>query len=453
MNELQHVNKSPFDIPNVKRFVEFRIFFNSRFYYPVFTILFLDFGLTVSQFAILNAVWAASIVLLEVPSGALADTIGRRNLLVFAGAIMIVEIAILCFLPLHVPGILFPAFIVNRILSGAAEAAASGADEAIAYDSLKNDGYENDWGLVLETQMRMKAVFYILAMSIGAAVYDPDLMNNVSIFFGFSLRFTQEMTLRFPLYLTLVMAVLTFITTIRMKEVTDFDDAGYKPIGTSFSSIRESLVITLKAGKWILNTPFAFSVILAAMLFDHVLRMFITLNSQYLRAIHLPEASFGLIGSALAVLGLFIPRVARHLAEKSRPGKNLFILAGATFIGLTGLTFFIPYYGVIPVALLSSLMYFVGFLTSHYINKIADSKTRATVLSFKGLSFNIAYGAVGIFYSILYARLKSGYSDVSTEVAENKAFMDSITWFPGYFVLLFALYLIYILFIKEKIKI
>ncbi|MDH3869135.1 MAG: hypothetical protein OET08_07150, partial [Desulfuromonadales bacterium] len=50
---------SPFQIPNVRLFIIFRVLFNARFYYPVFSILFLDFGLTLSQFAILNAVWAA----------------------------------------------------------------------------------------------------------------------------------------------------------------------------------------------------------------------------------------------------------------------------------------------------------------------------------------------------------------------------------------------------------
>ncbi|MCD4715131.1 MAG: MFS transporter, partial [Desulfobacterales bacterium] len=80
MNDLN--TKSPFKICNVRYFIAFRVFFNARFYYPVFTILFLDFGLTLQQFALLNVAWAATIVLLEVPSGALADTIGRRNLLV-----------------------------------------------------------------------------------------------------------------------------------------------------------------------------------------------------------------------------------------------------------------------------------------------------------------------------------------------------------------------------------
>ena len=51
----------------------FRVLFNARFYYPIFTILFLDLGLSLGEFAALNVVWAVTIVLLEGPSGALAD--------------------------------------------------------------------------------------------------------------------------------------------------------------------------------------------------------------------------------------------------------------------------------------------------------------------------------------------------------------------------------------------
>ena len=73
--------KAAFRIRNVRLFIGFRVFFNARFYYPVFTILFLDFGLSVTQFAMLNVVWALTIVALEVPSGAMADIIGRKKLL------------------------------------------------------------------------------------------------------------------------------------------------------------------------------------------------------------------------------------------------------------------------------------------------------------------------------------------------------------------------------------
>ena len=174
---------SPFSVNNVRMFIAFRVFFNCRFYYPIFTVLFLDFGLSVAQFSILNAVWAATIVMAEVPSGALADILGRRRLLVFAAVSMLVEMAILCLAPRGNIGLLFGFFLVNRVLSGLAEAAASGADEAIAYDALQAEGMADQWGRVLDVQMRLRSVMFILTMTIGAAVYDPDLMTRVMAFF------------------------------------------------------------------------------------------------------------------------------------------------------------------------------------------------------------------------------------------------------------------------------
>ncbi len=45
---------------------------------------------------------------------------------------------------------------------------------------------------------------------------------------------------------------------------------------------------TLEAGRWILATPFAWVVIASGMLFDHLARLFVTLNSAYFRLIDLP---------------------------------------------------------------------------------------------------------------------------------------------------------------------
>ena len=75
-------------LPNIRRFLLFRALFNARFYYPVFTVLFLDFGLSLEQFALLNTAWAFVIVLAEVPSGALADLWGRKRLLVMSSVLL-----------------------------------------------------------------------------------------------------------------------------------------------------------------------------------------------------------------------------------------------------------------------------------------------------------------------------------------------------------------------------
>ena len=121
---------------NARLFIWFRVLFNARFYYPIFTILFLDLGLSLGEFAALNVVWAVTIVLLEVPSGALADRYGRRPLVIAASVLMVMEMLVLCAMQPGHPEVVFWLFVCNRILSGAAEACASGADEALAYDSL-----------------------------------------------------------------------------------------------------------------------------------------------------------------------------------------------------------------------------------------------------------------------------------------------------------------------------
>jgi len=100
---------------NLRRFTIFRLFYSARFYYPVFTVLFLDYGLTLEQFAILNIVWALTIVLAEVPSGALADIVGRKRLVVFAAAMMVVEMALIVFAPIGASPLLFLFFLSNRI--------------------------------------------------------------------------------------------------------------------------------------------------------------------------------------------------------------------------------------------------------------------------------------------------------------------------------------------------
>lgn len=438
-------DKSPFAIRNVRLFIAFRIFFNARFYYPIFTILFLDFGLSLEQFALLNAAWAAAIVLLEVPSGALADTFGRRNLLVVTGVLMVIEIALLCFVPLGNTGLLFAVFLVNRVLSGAAEAAASGADEAIAYDTLKLEGHAVDWPRVLEKQMRMQSMAYIVAMSVGAAVYDPALMQRVLNALGLNIRLTQEITLRFPLYLTLMMAVMTLLTTLQMQEQTlsksECEQSEHCP-----ASMLPAFKLTLQAGSWILKTPFALVIIFAGLMFDNCIRMVITLCSQYYRLISLPEASFGLIGSGFAILGLVIPRLAYKMVNRHSPSYNLSIMAVLTGLGLIGMTFFLPVIGLLPVALLLAVMYLGRFFESHYLNRITVSHQRATVLSFKGLSFNLAYGLIGVLYSILLAflrpQLAARIPGLGRLDLENAVFIESMGWFPWYFVLTMAVLLV-----------
>jgi MFS family permease len=427
---------SPFTLPNVRRFIAFRALFNARFYYPVFTVLFLDYGLSIEQFALLNTVWAFTIVFAEVPSGALADLIGRKRLLVATGWLMVGEMALLSFVPLGNSSLIFAVFLINRIFSGLAEALASGADEAMAYDTLVADGDPEEWPKVLDMQMRVQNIAYMLTMTLGAIVYSPKSVNSFLDWLGIQAEFSQQVTMRFPVYLTLVLGVLCLWVTLGMRDPVVNVDECAASITTIRGKIRAVSKQTLAAGFWIFHTPMALVIILLGMSFDHVLRMLVTMTSQYYRLIELPEASFGLIGSGVALIGLVVPRLARAMVEHLQPPVNVVCITLLSLLSLWGLTRFVPYLGVIPMILVFISMMLTSFFISSYLNQIADSRQRATVLSFKGLAFNAAYGVIGMLYAGLIVRLRSAVQEDHghwsiTQVADE-AFRLSISWFPWY---------------------
>ncbi len=421
---------SPFSIPNIRLFIALRVFFNARFYYPVFTILFLDYGLSIEQFSLLNTVWAITIVCAEIPSGALADILSRKYLLVGTAIIMVVEMSLLAFVPLGNSSLIFTVFLINRVLSGLAEAMASGADEAIAYDSLVAEGNPDHWPQVLSVQMRLRSIASVITMTVGALVYDPHMVNRLLAFFGSTATVTQQMSMRYPIYLTLVLAILATVTALKMQEKRREKTTGGG--STAVAALRK----TLEAAVWLAKTPFALAVILLGTLYDHVLRMIVTMTSQYFRLIDLPEASFGLIGSAMAVLGLVTPKIAERMVAKNSPTVNVYWVSGITLLGLIGLTGFYPYWGLLPMALVFTALMLVSFFTSHYLNRITASHQRATVLSFKGLAFNLAYGTIGFLFALLITGIREGgktaHPDWSAAAVENFAFREAIGWFPWY---------------------
>lgn len=441
------MTKTPsiFSIRNIQLFIAFRVFFNARFYYPVFTILFLDYGLTIEQFALLNSVWAITIVIAEVPSGALADVLGRKRLLVATALFMVVEMVVIAFVPLANITIVFWAFLINRVLSGLAEAMASGADEAIAYDTLAAKGLEKNWPKVLSLQMRLKSIAAIVTASTGALFYDPDVVNTLFRWLDIDSVVTQQQTMRYPVYLTLILALLATWASLLFKEdqhqTLSQNNTGF------FTKIYQALVLTLKAGGWILQTPFALAIIMFGMYYDHVMRMIVTMTSQYFRLIALPEASFGFISAAFSLLGLVIPKLCEKLVAQQTPQTNMFILFGVAMTGLTTLTFFVPYLGLLPMAFIWIGIMMVSFFSSHYLNRITDSAKRATVLSFKGMAFNLAYGAIGVFFAVLmqYQRAihKSQHPQLVTSSLEDLSFVSAVGWFPWYSLILFILTLLY----------
>ena len=418
---------------NVRRFTVFRLFYTARFYYPVFTVLFLDYGVTLEQFALLNLVWALSIVVAEVPSGALADILGHKRLLVFAALLMVLEMALLVFVPLGASPLLFLVFLLNRICSGLSEAAASGADEALAYDSLKSLGREAEWPKVLERTTWVVSIGFFTTMILGAFAYDPSVVNSCLALLNAGWILGDSVIVRLPVMLTLVTACLVLFTALGFH---DLETGDVREKASSKGSLLEPFRQISRVASWTVNHRFVLFVILAALALDSVARQFVVLASEYYRLIDIPVSWFGFIGAGMSLIGILNASISRILVSKRSPFFNFLFLSVVLMAGLIGISYAVPYVGVLFAIGAFAIMGMVQFQASYHLNREADSSIRATVLSFKGLALNLGLGTASLLYTTLVATLRYRQD---AQVLTEQIFLDALAAFPVYYLLLFVL--------------
>ena len=403
---------------NLPLFVAFRVLFHARFYYPVIGVLFLDLGLTLEQYAWLNVIWAVVIIVLEIPSGALADVIGRKRVVVLAAALMVAEMAVFAFAPRG--AWMFWLLVLNRILSGAAEACASGADEALAYDSLPEADRNTTWPRVLESLMRWKSGGFFLAMVSGAALFDQNLMSSLLGWTGWTP--SAEATVRWPLYATLVTSILCLVVAFNFREPPTHVPTGRHAVGRAWQNVIEGAVHVFTSRRILF-------LMVAALLIDSFVRIFLTFGSNYYRLIELPPFVNGMLGSGLALLGFAVAPVAKRMVAKRGVIANYTIIAALVLVGLAGTAMAWPYWGAWVVVPLGISMSMLQFFTSNYLNQWTESRVRATVLSFRGVAFNLGYAIAGILFARLTAHLRTAHPGAD----ENSIFALSLPWLPSAF--------------------
>ncbi|MEC3914069.1 MFS transporter [Nocardia sp. CDC160] len=98
--------------------------------YAIYALLFADHGLNAAQISSLFAIWSATSFLLEIPSGAWADTVSRRGLLMLSGALLAAGFAVWTLWPSYL------GFAAGFVLWGTSGSLRSGTFEALIYDEL-----------------------------------------------------------------------------------------------------------------------------------------------------------------------------------------------------------------------------------------------------------------------------------------------------------------------------
>ncbi|MEW1999544.1 MFS transporter [Streptomyces coelicoflavus] len=133
--------------------------------YPVYALLFADTGLSVWQTASLFALWSLTGVLLEVPSGAWADAVSRRLLLILGPLLTAAGFALWVLVPSY------GAFALGFVLWGAGGALGSGALEALVYDELERAGAADRYARVMGRARAIGIAATMSAMGLAGPVF------------------------------------------------------------------------------------------------------------------------------------------------------------------------------------------------------------------------------------------------------------------------------------------
>ncbi|WP_315772235.1 MFS transporter [Rhodococcoides kroppenstedtii] len=130
--------------------------------YAVYALLFRDSGLSVAQISSLFAIWTLVSFVLEVPSGALADVVPRRLLLVLAALLAAASFATWILVPSYL------GFAVGFVLWGIGGALQSGTFEALIYDALARDGRTSSYAGLAGTAEAASTTSTLVALLVAS---------------------------------------------------------------------------------------------------------------------------------------------------------------------------------------------------------------------------------------------------------------------------------------------
>jgi len=224
---------------NIRKFYLFNILSSFVFYYAVDKVLMASRGLSVTDMVLVEVSYLVARLILEVPSGALADRWSRKYVL----ALNMVFFALNTFLWAIAPGL--GVFILGSLIASIHSALKSGTDTSFLYDTLQQTGGSNDYARTQGNVIFWENLLSIVAGITGAMIADA---------FG----------LAAPLWVTLPFTVAAVITALTFTEPEIHRTTGemgfWKHIGETGSYLlRHRSMIILMSLSVMLGATFFFT--------------------------------------------------------------------------------------------------------------------------------------------------------------------------------------------------
>ena len=336
---------------NINKIVLIIFFQRFHLYIHAYALLLLGRGLSLVQIGLIESIVIGAIFLMEVPTGVLADRVGRKWS-IFASTFLLMSAE---FIFIFARG--FEWYMLIALLTGTGFAFASGAMEAMIYDSLPEKGREDAMKRAMGRVNSFAQIAFVIAPVLGGLIIgDASLENFIP-----------------AIALTVLALLFGLFVCVTLREPPI--DSAEKKAG-SMTLLRDGVSLLLRQPRLrrlallvVFTSPFTGA-------------MVTTLGPPYLVRNEVSPFVISLTLSLGSLLAALTQRYAYKIEEwlgQARAIAFLILLPGALYWILAAVA------GPIAPVLVIILMYGVNDmkapLFSAYQNALIESKNRATVLS------------------------------------------------------------------------
>ena len=353
-------------LDNTKKLAIITFFANLYFYNHIGTLYQQSRGLNLLQVSSIWSIIVGTIFLAEVPTGVIADKIGRKWSVVMALLLQAIGEYLYFFAKNYVT------FIFIAILAGIGYAFLSGANEALVYDSLPQE----------DREINMKKSMGLIGSAYQLAFFAAPIFGGLIV--------SQLVLEKFltAIFLTAISVTIALLISLTLKEPPD----RYQPSGESPIVILREGIVEIRNSKrlqWLL----AIAVLTST--FSNAL---ISLYQPYFADASVPTFWIGASLSLGGLLAFVLQKYAYRIEQKFGklgffifsvwPGIMYILLAMASVPALL-IPFFIVTYASMEIR---------NPLLSSYKNEQVQSKNRATVLSLFNMVAMLYVAVMGLAF-------------------------------------------------------
>jgi len=342
-------------------------FFSSLYFYNHISTLYLQTrGLNLLQVSSIWSVIVGTIFLAEVPTGVLADKIGRKWSIVMALLLQTLGEVLFLFARSYA------AFILIAVLAGVGFAFLSGANEALVYDSLPEKDRETEMKKAMGLIGGAYQLAFFIAPIIGSLIVSQLVLSRFLI----------------AILLTACSVAIAFAISLTLKEP---QTAHRRSTGNPFAIFREGF-------SEIRNNAHLKRLIAVAVLTSPFFKLLLDFYQPYFANAAVPAPWIGIAWSLGAALALVVQKYA-YLIER-KLGKLGFLLVtvwpGIMYLLLAAVS--LPTL-LVPIFVLTyASMDARSPLLSAYKNAQIRSTHRATVLSLINMVSSLYVALMGLVF-------------------------------------------------------